>query len=106
MNGGNLKLKMTIEGGMKKNFISQIAKSEDVNTAVYGTFRRVKDSLEAKAKSADPNGNMPEHYGSRRYSGKWGSTWVIWARSELARKNLWWFDIALAKVKNVYKRSR
>lgn len=77
---------MKIKGGMKKNWLSDLAKSKDFTDLVKTSTESVKKLAETKIKADYPNNNFNFHYGSIIISGKWGSTGVIWPTSNISIK--------------------
>lgn len=96
-----------IQGGMSPQFISKIARSARVNRELESTANSVKAKLEAKAKAhTKGRGRYRYHYGMRRLGGSfgWGPTFVIWASTDVARKNPNWFRAAISSARNIFKK--
>ena len=98
------KIDVEITGGMDPKFISTIARSAGVSSVVDATYSDVKNRLEARAKAAARGTRMRYQYGSRRRSGSWGRTWIIWAMSPLARAKKDWIRRTARGAKNTYLR--
>lgn len=99
------KNKVKISGRMSPVFVSQIARSTPVSKTVQQTAEGVKQRLEAKAKAyTKGRGRFRHHYGMKRYRGSfgWGSTFVIWASTPVAKSNVVWFRSAISKAKNTF----
>lgn len=80
------KLKVTnVEGGMKKNWLSNLARSPKVTDSVKAEASKVKQSMEAKIKIGRSR-SYKWHYGSRALAGKWGTTVLIWPTTPAARR--------------------
>ena len=77
--------KIKVSGGMDKNWIQKVRNSSAANYAVEREYRKVKDLAERKSKAAVKSG-FKHHYGSKKLSGSWGDTWLIWGMSPVARK--------------------
>lgn len=81
-----VKIKTKLQGGMSKNWLQTVRKSPGVSRAVKKSYDSLKQGAEAKA-SARWRTGFKYHYGSKKFSGSWGDTWLIWGMSPMARKN-------------------